>query len=352
MLSNLYNEVIFDTIKLIKKKLIFKFDAGTSRGILREHNVYYLRIEKNGITGIGEAAPLFGLSIDAIPEFEKKISDFVFQLNDKEIIDLNLFPSIQFALETAQKDLENKGQKKIFDSLFFNLQKPIPINGLVWMNTKEHMKNQIIEKISQGFDTIKLKIGAIDFAQEIELIAYIRKEFSEKNIEIRVDANGAFEPKNALEKLKILSDFNLHSIEQPIKTNQWEAMSNLCKLSPLPIALDEELIGNFSKKEKENLLKAIEPQYIILKPTLLGGFEKTKEWINLAKEYNIKWWLTSALESNIGLNAITQFASTFDNPIKQGLGTGSLYFNNIESPLTVENGTIFYDKNKKWNSIF
>ncbi len=322
--------------------------AGTSRGVMHQHVSYSLRISQHDIVGVGEAAPLPGLSIDALPEFELILQQTIEALQSNIPIDLTAFPSIAFALETAQKDLENGGRKLIFDNQFYNNQTPIAINGLVWMDTKDNMQTQIDEKISQGFDTIKIKIGAIDFDQEIALLKYIRSRYTASEIAIRVDANGAFAPNDALEKIKKLSDYELHSIEQPIKAGQWDAMAQLCQTTPLPIALDEELIGINTSSEKLKLLQTIKPDFIILKPTLLGGFAQTHEWIQLAEAQNMGWWATSALESNIGLNAICQFVAQYHNPIKQGLGTGGLYQNNIESPLCVQRGHIFYDKTKSW----
>jgi len=339
-----------------KHTLKFKFPAGTSRGILNQKDSYILKLyhsEKKDLFGLGECSPLIGLSIDDIHSFEKKISDTCNMINQKgdipEDLELNSFPAIEFGLETALLDLENNGIRKIADTDFFNKEKPIEINGLVWMNTKENMHQQIKEKIEQGFKCIKIKIGAINFDDECYLLNEIRKEFSEDDIEIRVDANGAFNNQDALKKLEKLDKYNLHSIEQPIKQGQWSVMANLCKNSPVPIALDEELIGVTTDSGKKLLLQIIKPQYIVLKPTLLGGFQLSQEWIEIAHEMNIDWWVTSALESNIGLNAIAQWTSTFDLNEFQGLGTGQLYENNFDSPLVVNKGFIKYDKNKSWN---
>ncbi|HSM64126.1 MAG TPA: o-succinylbenzoate synthase, partial [Gillisia sp.] len=224
----------------------------------------------------------------------------------------------------------------------------IPINGLVWMGEKSFMKEQILSKIKDGFKCIKLKIGAIDFNSELDLLKFIRSEFSSEEIEIRVDANGAFSPEDALAKLKRLSQFNIHSIEQPIKQGQWEKMAKLCELTPIPIALDEELIGITDVTKKLDLLQTIKPQYIIFKPSLIGGYRGTEEWLNLANEMSIGWWVTSALESNVGLNAISQWTFTKNSPLPQGLGTGGLYTNNFESPLEVKNGTIMYNPKTSW----
>ena len=249
----------------------------------------------------------------------------------------------------AFKSLNSDTEFTLFPSGFSSGLNTIPINGLIWMGNEAFMKKQIQEKIEAGFRCIKMKIGAIDFEAELNLLKSIRKEFSEVDIELRVDANGAFNPSEALEKLKRLSDFKLHSIEQPIKQGQIEEMAVLCKKTPLPIALDEELIGVFSMTDKQNLLETIKPQFIILKPTLVGGFKGSEEWIEQANSLNIGWWITSALESNIGLNAIAQWTYTLNSKLPQGLGTGSLYTNNFDSPLTIQNGALQYDVAKSWN---
>jgi o-succinylbenzoate synthase len=253
-------------------------------------------------------------------------------------------PAIRFGFETAFLDLENGGKRIIYKNDFSLNQKPIPINGLVWMGDFEFMKNQLEEKLEQGFSCIKLKIGAIDFDKECKLLESIRKRFDEDKITIRVDANGAFPAKEALQKLEILSNYAIHSIEQPIMANQWYEMKRLCTATPLPIALDEELIPLINLEDKKQMLDYINPQFLIFKPTLLGGLQKTAEWIELCKERNIDWWITSALESNIGLNAVSQFVANYDPKLPQGLGTGKLYHNNIESSLEIENGEIFSGK--------
>ncbi len=258
-------------------------------------------------------------------------------------------PSIQFGLEQAFLSLESQSPYLLFPSGFTNSNEGIHINGLIWMGSKEFMKTQIREKLEQGFKCIKMKIGAIDFDTEIELLQSIRKEFSSDDIELRVDANGGFTANEALDKLKRLSEYDLHSIEQPIKVNQFEEMARLCETTPLPIALDEELIGVFGVTKKEEILQTIQPQYIILKPSLVGGFKGSMEWIDLADKKEIGWWITSALESNIGLNAIAQWTYTLNSKMPQGLGTGSLFTNNIESPLEVKNGYLQYNTRKNWN---
>ena len=341
-------------IKANYKKYIlnFKNPSGTSRGILRTKETWFIILEENGKTGIGETGLFRGLSIDDVSNYEEKLIWVCKNINlglDKLLSEVIDFPSIQFGLEQAFLSLKSEDKFQLFPSQFTGGEKSIPINGLVWMGEKEFMKNQIKEKLKTGFSCIKMKIGAIDFDTEIELLKSIRKEFSSKEIELRVDANGAFNPKKALEKLQILSELEIHSIEQPIKQGQVNEMAQLCAKTPLPIALDEELIGVFSLEEKQQLLETIQPQYIILKPSLIGGFAGSKEWINLAEHNNCGWWITSALESNIGLNAIAQFTDTLQSNLPQGLGTGGLFTNNFESPLEVINGTLQYNPNKIWN---
>jgi o-succinylbenzoate synthase len=258
------------------------------------------------------------------------------------------FPSIQFGLEMAFRSLQNNDPFMLFSSDFTKGEDSIPINGLIWMGGTDFMKQQIKDKLSQGFSCIKMKIGAIDFSKELDLLKSIRKEFSSEDIELRVDANGAFSVLEALENLKRLSEFGLHSIEQPIKKGQWDEMARLCKESPLPIALDEELIGVTNADEKKELLKVIQPQYIILKPSLLGGYRGSDEWIGISEKMSIGWWVTSALESNVGLNAIAQYTYTKNNNMPQGLGTGGLFTNNFASPLNVKNGTLQYDIKTNW----
>ena len=242
--------------------------------------------------------------------------------------------------------LQSKNPFELFPSLFTKGKAAISINGLIWMGSENAMIKQIKTKIKAGFRCIKIKIGAIDFEKEIRILKFIRQQYKNEKISIRLDANGAFSTTDVLEKLYRLAKFDIHSIEQPIAPKQWKAMKELCKKSPIPIALDEELIENPNKKE---LLEKICPQYIILKPSLLGGFKATKEWIKMAEKHKIKWWITSALESNIGLNAITQWTFSFSPSIPQGLGTGNLYTNNFQSPLFVKKNTINYTPDIKWN---
>jgi len=332
--------------------LNFKQPSGTSRGIMTTKETWFIILESDGKTGVGECGVLRGLSIDDIPDYEEKLKWACKNINlglETLVSELVELPSIQFGLETAFKSLESINQFQLFPSAFTKGFDSIPINGLVWMGSEDFMRSQIKDRISAGFDCIKLKIGAIDFQTELDILKSIRKEFSKSDIELRVDANGAFQTKDALEKLKQLSEYQLHSIEQPICPKQFEAMAKLCEQTPLPIALDEELIGVFEFEKKRELLQTIKPQYIILKPSLIGGFSGSQQWIDLAEQQNIKWWITSALESNIGLNAIAQFTYTLKNTMPQGLGTGSLFTNNFDSPLTVKNGTLHYNLNQNWN---
>lgn len=334
-----------------KHILEFKRPSGTSRGVLKTKETWYIVITHNGKQGIGECGILRTLSIDDRPDYEEKLKwtcDNIHIGVEQLWEELKEFPSIQFGVEMAFKSLYSESPFLLFPSKFTKGVDSIPINGLIWMGEKEFMKNQIVDKLNQGFDCIKMKIGAIDFEAELELLSYIRSQFSEEVIELRVDANGAFSPNEALDKLIKLHSFGLHSIEQPIRQGQSDYMMDLCERTPLPIALDEELIGVFSVTEKRNLLLTIRPQYIILKPSLIGGFKGTQEWINIAEELGIGWWITSALESNIGLSAIAQYTYTLQSKMPQGLGTGSLYTNNIEAPLLVDTGTLKYQQNKKW----
>jgi O-succinylbenzoate synthase len=319
-------------------QLEFKKPSGTSRGILTYKKIWIVKLwneENPEVFGLGECNPLVGLSIDDRDDFEEELKKICENINDFIDVELYEFPSIRFAIETAHKDLMNGGKRILFDNEFSRGEKGIVINGLVWMGSKEDMSKQIAEKIEQGFKCIKLKIGAIDFETELALLKSIRDQYSESDIEIRVDANGAFTAHDALKKLEHLAKFKLHSIEQPIKQGQVEVMAKLCKVTPLAIALDEELIIHQRKDEKEILLKEIQPQYIILKPSIVGGWKASEEWIASAEKLNINWWITSALESNIGLNAIAQWTAELKTKTPQGLGTGGLYTNNFDSKLKI-----------------
>lgn len=335
-----------------KHILNFKRPSGTSRGVMNVKETYFLVLQTESAFGVGECGLLRGLSVDDKPNYEERLQWICenISLGEEVLYDtLTEFPSIQFGLETAFKSINSDDPFILFPSQFTKGEQEIPINGLVWMGDKVFMKEQISEKLKDGFACIKMKIGAIEFNTELELLKNIRKDFAASEVELRVDANGAFAPKEALEKLKILSDLQLHSIEQPIKQGQWQEMARLCEETPLPIALDEELIGIFSNQEKKKLMQTIKPQYIILKPSLIGGFRGSDAWIELAEKYHAGWWITSALESNIGLNAISQYTFTKRSKLPQGLGTGSLYTNNIESPLEVSHGALHYTSEGHWN---
>ena len=332
--------------------LNFKQASGTSRGVLRIKETYFLKVVDGNMVGYGECAVFRGLSIDDREDYEAKLiwlCENINRISDELLTELIEFPSIQFGLEQALLSVKQKNPFELFPSKFTQSEDGIKINGLIWMGDESFMRQQIKDKLNLGFSTLKLKIGAIDFDTEIALLKSIRNEFSSKEIELRVDANGGFLPSEALEKLKRLSDLEIHSIEQPIKQGQIDEMAQLCSKTPLPIALDEELIGIFDVTKKQELLKAIKPQYIILKPSLVGGFKGSSAWIQLAENQDIGWWITSALESNIGLNAIAQWTYTLKNKMPQGLGTGSLFTNNFESPLEVKNGQLLYNRNKKWD---
>lgn len=335
-----------------KHILEFKTPSGTSRGILKTKEAWFIVLEDKGRLGFGECGMLRGLSIDDRPDFEQTLQWVCanIHLGEQQLYDaLTEFPSIQMGLEIAFRSLAAHDPFQIYPSAFTKGEASIAINGLIWMGDKDFMSRQITSKLNEGFGCIKMKIGAINFDTELALLKSIRQEFSASEIEIRVDANGAFDPKNALEKLKQLSDLDLHSIEQPIAVKQWDQMAYLCEKSPLDIALDEELIGVFSNQDKQALLQHIKPQYIILKPSFIGGFKGSDSWIELSQTNNVQWWVTSALESNVGLNAISQYTFTKNSTLPQGLGTGSLYTNNIASALQITNGTLCYKPTKKWN---
>jgi o-succinylbenzoate synthase len=344
-----------------KYTLKFKFEAGTSRGVLTEKNTYFIKLwdlDNPQVFGTGECSLLKGLSIDDREDYELYLGRVCTLLThtalsgEKELLNQIIgdeFPSIQFGFEMAYKDLLNGGNRIIFHSPFIDKSEGISINGLIWMGEDDFMRKQIDVKLAQGYTCLKMKIGALNFATECELLKYIRTNYSQEQITLRVDANGAFSPEEALDKLHTLSQYGIHSIEQPIKRGQRNSMRELCRQTPLPIALDEELIGTMAYHEKKALLEEILPQYIILKPSLLGGFKHSQEWIEICGQLKIDWWTTSALESNIGLNAISQFTATLNNPLPQGLGTGQLYTNNIDSPLEIGEGKLYYRNAKAWD---
>ena len=327
----------------------FKQPAGTSRGSYTTRDVWYLHLTSDKYpdrVGIGECAPLPKLSCDDMQGYESVLAHICNEVTEQggfSVESLRDYPSILFGLETAFRHLE-RGCFELWDTPFSRGEVGIPINGLIWMGDYKKMLEQIEAKMAVGFRCIKLKIGAINFEEELALLRFIRSHFSAKEVELRVDANGAFAPADAMEKLKRLAELDLHSIEQPIRAGQWEDMARLTAETPLPIALDEELIGINIPERKQCLLDSVHPQYIILKPSLHGGMAGGNEWIREAEKRNIGWWITSALESNIGLNAIAHWCATFNNPLPQGLGTGALFTNNVDMPLEVRKDSLWYLK--------
>ncbi|WP_185140286.1 o-succinylbenzoate synthase [Proteiniphilum sp. X52] len=336
-------------IKIIPYNLLFKRPAGTSRGVYTEHKVWYVVFqdeEDKSHFGIGECAPLHDLSCDYTPHYEETLTALCKITEEKQQVDTELlrgYPSILFGLETAMRHYQQRAWQ-LWDAPFSRGEEGITINGLVWMADQASMKAQIESLLSRGFRCIKLKIGAIGFERELDLLRFIRSHHPSKETTLRVDANGNFEYNRVLDKLHQLAELDIHSIEQPIPAGQWRKMARLCASTPLPIALDEELIGVNDPDQKRKLLETIHPQYIILKPSLHGGIAGCAEWIGIAGEMNIGWWITSALESNIGLNSIAQWCATFNNPLPQGLGTGTLYINNIPIPLEIRQDQLWFGK--------
>lgn len=327
--------------------LHFKQPAGTSRGVYNTRKVWYVGItsvEEPQRIGLGECAPLPNLSCDDLPDYEDILSEACKQLELTGVIDkeaLRPYPSILFGLETALLHFQ-ANSFALWNTPFSRGESGIPINGLIWMGDYAQMFRQIEKKMELGFHCIKLKIGAINFEEELSLLRHIRKHFTAREVELRVDANGAFSPEDAMNKLNRLAELDIHSIEQPIRAGQLDDMARLVKESPIPIALDEELIGVTSLSGKAELLDMINPQYIILKPSLHGGICGSTEWIDEAEKRNIGWWITSALESNIGLNAIAQWCATLPTTLPQGLGTGMLFTDNVEMPLVIREDKLWY----------
>ncbi|WP_308006780.1 o-succinylbenzoate synthase [uncultured Chryseobacterium sp.] len=325
--------------------LEFKRPSGTSRGVLLEKETFILEISESGKKGIGECAIFRGLSFDDRPDYEDKLKWLCENIQqESEFLkeELKEFPSIWFGYEQAVLNLKN-GENLYFPSNFTEGKTPIVINGLIWMGDINYMEEQIQDKLEKGFHCIKLKIG-VDWKSEHDILQKLRQKFSKDRLELRVDANGGFNKEEAKVVLQQLADLHIHSIEQPIKAGNWNDMSELCLETPTPIALDEELIGITDFNEKRKLLETVNPQYIILKPALVGGFSGSDEWISLAESMNIGWWITSALESNIGLNAIAQYTFTKKSPMPQGLGTGALFVNNFDSNLDLK-GELLWFKN-------
>lgn len=333
--------------------LHFKQPAGTSRGVYTTHLSYYMNVEKDGVRGVGECSVLPDLSCDALPRerYEavlRKACTWVERTGGIPYELLRPYPSILFGLETAFAQLDAGGSEALSQTPFARGEEGITINGLVWMGTFEEMAARLEEKLQKGFHCVKLKVGAIDFGHELDLVRYIRERFTCEQVELRVDANGGFTPDNALERLTALADYGIHSIEQPIRQHQWREMARLCLRSPLPIALDEELIGVNQPEQKARLLDAIHPAFIVLKPSLHGGMRGCREWIRLAKERGVGSWITSALESNVGLNAIAHLCAEVYGPhitMPQGLGTGQLYIDNVVMPLKIVRDQLWFLKN-------
>ncbi|GGG48350.1 o-succinylbenzoate synthase [Hymenobacter glacieicola] len=351
-------------LRLSRRVLHFNFPARTSRGALTEHVVHYVHLydsENPQVEGLGEAAPLAGLSPDYRPDFEATLEGFVREFNRRQLRELlpqeatelvgPEWPALRFALETAILDLQHGGRHLLYDTAFSRGEAGVPINGLIWMGDAAFMRGQIEKKLTEGYTCLKLKIGSLDFATELDLLREIRMVAGPERLTLRVDANGAFAPAEALPKLEQLARFELHSIEQPIRAGQWAAMREVCRHSPVPVALDEELIGLTEAHQQEALLAQTCPAYLILKPTLVGGLQASQAWATLAQAQGIGWWLTSALESNVGLNAVSQLASWCAQPgFPQGLGTGQLYHNNVAAPLRIQDGQLHYNPRGEWEA--
>lgn len=341
--------------RTITRKFRFQYPATTSRGSFQHKKVNFIILyhtDDPSSAGIGECSLFPGLSADDVKGFDDKINQTIERINNGDYgtdATLTAWPSINFALETAWRDLRAMGSKILYPSDFTEGKDSIGINGLIWMNSKEEMIRQIRQKLNDGFSCLKLKIGALDLEDELDVLRFIRSRFPSDELEIRVDANGAFKFEDALEMLKIFSDFDLHSIEQPIRAGHPEKMAELCECSPIPVALDEELIGRHIHANRKKLLDIIKPQYIVIKPGLLGGITPCRDWITIANENHIKWWITSALETNIGLNAIAQWTFTLQSTMYHGLSTGSLYSDGIPSPLYLYGERLYYDPDKKWD---
>jgi len=333
--------------------LIFIRPAGTSRGVLEEKPSWFITLtSREGVRGIGEVSFIPGLSREDQPEMEIQL-DHICKLISRGEMDpkqpLPSMPGVQFALETALRDMESGGERLLYRSPFTEGQRGIPTNGLIWMGAKEFMINQIRDKMNLGFNVLKLKVGTLHFTEELDVVRWIRNEFGLGDLEIRLDANGAWKPDEAMEKMEHFARFSIHSIEQPIAPGQWDELARLCSESAIPVALDEELIVITDPQLRGTLLEQVKPAFIILKPGLLGGFTSASQWIERAKALGIDWWITSALESNIGLNAIAQWTSQLEVTRHQGLGTGALYTNNINSPLQMSGESLWFRPENSWD---
>ncbi|MBK9175551.1 MAG: o-succinylbenzoate synthase [Flavobacteriales bacterium] len=339
----------------IERTLNPRFELGTSKGTITARTVWYLLAwneDQPGVKGIGEAALFPGHSKEYPADVKLKLTGLCERTDNwahRTLTDLVDVPSVRFAVEQCLRDLEAGGTKNLFPSEFTLGRQAIPINGLVWMGDKAAMKQRLREQIESGYTTVKMKIGAIGLEDELDLLKAVRKEFGSEHITLRVDANGAFSAQQAPDMLKRLSELQVHSIEQPVAAGLYEVMVELCADSPIPIALDEDLIGLNTRDAKEDLLDHVKPQYIVIKPSLVGGWTATQEWIELATARGIGWWITSALESSIGLNAIAQHTATLNVKIAQGLGTGKVYVNNIPSPLLADKGYLRYRPEEAWD---
>ncbi len=340
------------TARWIYHPLHFRFEAGTSRGVLHQKDSWFLIISNlQGQNGIGELSLIPGLGHESANAIPQALNQLCKQINEPEnqidkLISKN--PSLAFAYETARADLENGGRQLLFDTAFTRGTEGIPIHGLIWMGKSEEMKKQIAKKRTEGFNVIKLKVGAASFDEELRLIESIRNDSKGGQIELRLDANGAFNANDVMQKLKRLAEFNIHSIEQPVKAGDNELLKEVCQNSPIPVALDESLIGQYRIEEKEQLLSKLLPAFLVLKPSLTGGFKQAEEWIKQADKQGVDWWVSSALESNIGLNALAQWISIKSNKNVQALGTGQLFSNNISSPMGLENAKLYHYPEKKW----
>lgn len=335
-----------------KINLHFKKPGGTSRGVLHDKSTYLILLEENGKTAYGECNRFVNLSFDDRPNYNEKLQDVCKRLPSEKhqlLEELTDWPSIYFGVETVLKDWENGSEQIIFPEVIGDNGFSIPTNGLIWMGPKDDMRRQIINQLEKGYTSIKLKVGAIDFESELELIRYIRKDFTIDEVEVRLDANGAFTSADVMEKLHRLSDYGISYIEQPIKAGNWEAMATICELSPIKIALDEELIGIQQLEQRQKMVDTISPHLLILKPALIGGFHAANQWKKIIEESGGSWVITSALESNIGLNAIAQYTALGWTDYAQGLGTGQLFTNNFPSPYTVDAQGLHYHIDKKWD---
>ncbi|MFZ1692241.1 MAG: o-succinylbenzoate synthase [Flavobacteriales bacterium] len=339
----------------IERTLQPRFELGTSKGPINARTVWYLiawNEEQPQLKGIGEAALFPGHSKEFPADVKLKLTELCERTDnwaERAMTDLVDVPSVRFAVEQCLRDLEVGGTKTLFPSDFTLGKQGIPINGLVWMGDKSTMKQRIREQIESGCTTVKMKIGAIGIDDELALLHAVRKEYSAADITLRVDANGALSAQQAPEVLKRLAELQVHSIEQPVAPGLYEVMEELCATTPIPIALDEDLIGLNTHDAKADLLDHVKPQHIVIKPSLVGGWNATREWIEMAKARRIGWWITSALESSIGLNAIAQFTATLNVDTAQGLGTGKVYANNIPSPLLAERGFLHYRPEEEWD---